>query len=98
MRGLAWTRVGGDTLSIEVNTMKGSGKLELTGSLGDVMKESAKAAISFIRSKSEEFNIDSDFYKNTDIHIHIPEGAVPERWAICWYNYGNCYCFCAIGC
>ena len=78
MRGLAWTRVGGDTLSIEVNTMKGSGKLELTGSLGDVMKESAKAAISFIRSKSEEFNIDSDFYKNTDIHIHIPEGAVPK--------------------
>lgn len=78
VRGLAWTRVGGDTLSIEVNTMKGSGKLELTGSLGDVMKESAKAAISFIRSKSEEFNIDSDFYKNTDIHIHIPEGAVPK--------------------
>ncbi|WP_058486587.1 endopeptidase La [Defluviitalea phaphyphila] len=77
-RGLAWTPVGGDTLSIEVNIMKGNGKLELTGQLGDVMKESAKAAISYIRSKAEKFKISSDFYKDTDIHIHIPEGAVPK--------------------
>ncbi|GMQ59477.1 endopeptidase La [Vallitalea sediminicola] len=78
VRGLAWTAVGGDTLSIEVNTMKGTGKFELTGQLGDVMKESAKAGISYIRSKIKELEIDEDFYKNTDIHIHIPEGAVPK--------------------
>lgn len=78
VRGLAWTAVGGDTLSIEVNTMKGSGKLELTGQLGDVMKESARAGISYIRARAADFNIDEDFYKNTDIHIHIPEGAVPK--------------------
>lgn len=78
VRGLAWTSVGGDTLSIEVNTMKGTGKFEFTGNIGDVMKESAKAAVSFIRSNYEKFNLDDDFYKNTDIHIHIPEGAVPK--------------------
>lgn len=78
VRGLAWTAVGGDTLSIEVNTMKGTGKFELTGQLGDVMKESAKAGISYIRSKTKELNIDEDFHKNIDIHIHIPEGAVPK--------------------
>ncbi|GKX28114.1 Lon protease [Vallitalea longa] len=78
VRGLAWTAVGGDTLSIEVNTMKGTGKFELTGQLGDVMKESAKAGISYIRSKTKELDIDEDFHKNIDIHIHIPEGAVPK--------------------
>lgn len=77
-RGLAWTSVGGDTLSIEVNVMEGSGKVELTGKLGDVMKESAMAAISYIRSNSETFNLDSDFHKTKDIHIHVPEGAVPK--------------------
>lgn len=77
-RGLAWTSVGGDTLSIEVNTMKGSGKFELTGNVGDVMKESARAAISYIRSKVHVFGIQEEFYKDTDIHIHIPEGAVPK--------------------
>ncbi|HOQ16934.1 MAG TPA: endopeptidase La [Defluviitaleaceae bacterium] len=77
-RGLAWTPAGGDTLSIEVNTMKGTGKFELTGQLGEVMKESAKAAISYIRSKAEDFGIDADFYKTNDIHIHVPEGAVPK--------------------
>lgn len=78
VRGLAWTSVGGDTLSVEVNTMKGTGKLELTGQLGDVMKESAKAAMSYIRSQASELGLDPDFYKNTDVHIHIPEGAVPK--------------------
>ncbi|MCT4620476.1 MAG: endopeptidase La [Marinisporobacter sp.] len=77
-RGLAWTRVGGDTLSIEVTTMKGNGKLVLTGQLGDVMKESARAGISYIRSKIEELNIAEDFYQKLDIHIHIPEGAIPK--------------------
>lgn len=77
-RGLAWTSVGGDTLSIEVNVMSGTGKVELTGKLGDVMKESAKAAISYIRSTADELNIDKSFYENKDIHIHVPEGAVPK--------------------
>lgn len=78
VRGLAWTSVGGDTLSIEVNCMKGKGSLELTGKMGDVMKESAKAAVSYIRSKVSEFGIEEDFYIKQDIHIHIPEGAVPK--------------------
>jgi len=76
--GLAWTAVGGDTLSVEVNIMDGTGKIELTGHLGDVMKESAKAAISYIRSKSAELKIEPDFYKKYDIHIHVPEGATPK--------------------
>ncbi len=76
--GLAWTQVGGDTLSVEVNVMKGSGKLELTGQLGDVMQESAKAAISYIRANTKKLSIDDEFYKNTDIHIHVPEGATPK--------------------
>ena len=76
--GLAWTSVGGDTLSIEVNIMKGNGKLELTGQLGDVMRESAKAAISFVRSRALELGIDPDFSEKTDIHIHVPEGATPK--------------------
>ncbi len=78
VRGLAWTAVGGDTLSVEVNVMPGTGKIELTGKLGDVMKESAKAALSFIRSRSDTLGIMSDFYKEYDIHIHVPEGAVPK--------------------
>ncbi|MGL5675579.1 MAG: endopeptidase La [Cellulosilyticaceae bacterium] len=78
VRGLAWTSVGGDTLSIEVNIMEGKGSFELTGNMGNVMKESAKAAMSYIRSRAHELALDPDFYKNVDIHIHIPEGAVPK--------------------
>ena len=78
VRGLAWTSVGGDTLEIEVNVMPGKGEFRLTGQLGDVMKESAQAGISYIRSVSKEFKISKEFFKENDIHIHIPEGAVPK--------------------
>lgn len=78
VNGLAWTSVGGTLLPIEVSVMDGSGKLELTGNLGDVMKESAKTAVSFVRSKSDIYGIEADFYKTKDIHIHAPEGAVPK--------------------
>lgn len=78
VRGLAWTQVGGETLLIEVNTMQGSGKLELTGNMGKVMEESAKVALSYIRSKAVDLGIDIHFYKETDISLHIPEGAVPK--------------------
>ena len=78
VRGLAWTSVGGDTLEIEVNIMPGKGELLLTGQLGDVMKESAMAGISYIRSVSREYGIEDNFFKENDIHIHIPEGAVPK--------------------
>lgn len=78
VRGLAWTSVGGDTLQIEVNVMPGSGELLLTGQLGDVMKESAQAGISYIRSVSGKYGIEGDFFEKHDIHVHIPEGAVPK--------------------
>lgn len=78
VRGLAWTSVGGETLSIEANIMPGNGKVQLTGKLGDVMKESAMTGISYIRSISKELEIDKKFYKENDIHIHVPEGATPK--------------------
>lgn len=78
VRGLAWTSVGGDTLQIEVNIMPGKGEFRLTGQLGDVMKESAQAGISYIRSVSKEYGIDKEFFQEHDMHIHIPEGAVPK--------------------
>lgn len=76
--GMAWTGYGGDTLPVEVTVMSGTGKLELTGQLGDVMKESARAGYSYVRANANKYGIDEEFYKNKDIHIHVPEGAVPK--------------------
>lgn len=78
VRGLAWTSVGGDTLQIEVNVMPGKGRLQLTGKMGDVMKESAQIALSYVRSISNEYDITSEYFETHDIHLHIPEGAVPK--------------------
>jgi ATP-dependent Lon protease len=76
--GLAWTQFGGELLCVETVTMPGKGDFTVSGKLGDVMKESAKAAISYVRSRSEQFNVDQHFYEKLDIHIHVPEGAIPK--------------------
>ena len=89
VRGLAWTSVGGDTLQIEVNVMPGSGELMLTGQLGDVMKESAQAGISYIRSISSRYEIADDFFEKHDLHVHIPEGAVPKDGPSAGNNHGD---------
>lgn len=78
VNGLAWTSVGGELLEVEVNVVPGSGKVELTGNLGDVMKESAHAALSYIRTRADQWGLETDFYKTKDIHVHFPEGAVPK--------------------
>lgn len=95
VRGLAWTSVGGDTLQIEVNMMPGKGELELTGQLGDVMKESAMTGLSYIRSVSERYQIDPDVFKKNDFHIHIPEGAVPKDGPSARYYDGDGASVCA---
>src|SRR5262249_6633669 len=76
--GLAWTEVGGSILSTEVTVMDGKGKLTLTGKLGDVMQESAQAAMSYVRSRAHRLGLPRDFYRNLDVHVHVPEGAIPK--------------------
>lgn len=78
VRGLAWTSVGGDTLQIEVNIMPGEGEIDLTGQMGDVMKESARIAMSYVRSVSEQYEVSEELFRTRDFHLHIPEGAVPK--------------------
>lgn len=92
MRGLAWTSVGGDTLQIEVNMMPGKGEIDLTGQMGDVMKESAMIGMSFVRSIGEEYHIEPSVFKENDFHIHIPEGGA-QGWSFCRDYYGNCSFF-----
>ena len=80
--GMAWTPAGGEVLFIEASRMAGTGSLTLTGQLGDVMKESARAALSWLRMHAKEYNIDPDFFKNAEMHVHVPSGAIPEGWSI----------------
>ena len=92
VNGLAWTSVGGEVLDVECSVVPGSGKLELTGNLGDVMKESCQAAVTYIRSRTSELGIDPAFHKNTDIHLHFPEGAVPKDGP----SAGAAICLCVV--
>ena len=87
--GLAWTAAGGDILFIESTKMQGKGKLTLTGQLGDVMKESATAGLTFVRAHANTFGIDSNFNEETDIHVHVPAGAIPKDGTICWCYFSS---------
>ena len=80
--GLAWTEVGGQILTTEATIMEGRGKLTTTGKLGDVMQESAQAAMSYVRSRAHSLGLPRDFYRHLDIHVHVPEGAIPEGWPV----------------
>ena len=91
VRGLAWTSVGGDTLEIEVNVMPGKGVLQLTGQMGDVMKESAQTALSYVRSAADQYGVKNSYFEKHDIHIHIPEGAVPKGWTFRRNYHGSCH-------
>ncbi len=87
--GLAWTSTGGEILYVEASLSRGRGNLTLTGQLGDVMKESAQAAVSYARAHAKTLGIEADFYQKLDIHIHVPAGAIPERWSVGGYYHGN---------
>ena len=89
VNGLAWTQVGGELLEVEATAIPGTGKIELTGNLGDVMRESARAALTYIRSRATELGIAEDFYQKKDIHIHFPEGAGAQGWSFGWYRHGH---------
>ena len=87
--GLAWTELGGELLATEVTVMPGKGKLIITGRLGDVMQESAQAALSYVRSRADELGLEKDFYQNVDIHIHVPGGRHPEGRAVGGHHHGD---------
>ena len=97
VNGLAWTSVGGEMLTVEVSVLEGSGKLELTGSLGDVMKESARTAVSYLRSAADRMSVSYDFYKTKDLHIHFPEGAVPKDGPSAGITIATAVCSALIG-
>ena len=90
--GLAWTEVGGELLPIEVSTMRGTGKLTLTGKLGDVMQESGQAAFTYVRSRADEFELPENFYKEVDVHVHVPEGAIQKDVLIGGYRHRHSNC------
>ena len=89
VRGLAWTSVGGDTLQIEVNVMPGDGKLQMTGQMGDVMKESAQIALTYVRSVADRYGVESRYFKEHDLHITYPGGCRAEGWSVCGHYDGN---------